>query len=377
VGNREQVKIVSKPTEDHRFITLDLQFFAQEKTEKATPKKRQDSRKKGQVAKSNEVPTALIMLFVFLLLFFIGSWLKDQFVHIFHMGYYEFFHWEITVDTVSSLFQIMTWEATKIVAPIMTIALVAGVFANYLQVGFLIATDPLKMKFERINPIQGIKRIFSLRAVVEFLKSIFKISFISFVVAIILWAHLSEIFLLAQKNAANALQLIGSITFQVGLIVAIILLFLSILDYLYQRYEFEKSIRMSKHDIKDEHKRTEGDPLIRSKIKERQRQMAMRRMMQEIPKADVVITNPTHYAVAIQYNQDEMEAPRVVAKGVDFVALKIKEIAQQHDVVVMENKPLARALYQQVEIGDAVPEELYKAVAEVLAYVYRIKGKLS
>lgn len=362
---------------NQRLLKLNLQFFSQEKTEKATPKKRQESRKKGQVAKSNELSTSLIMLFVFLLLYFIGSWLTDQFVHLFHIGYNEFFHWDMSVDTVSTLFEIMTWEATKIVAPIMAISLVAGVFANYLQVGFLFTTDPLKVKWERINPIKGIKRIFSLRAVVEFLKSIFKISFISFVVITILYAQIGEIFLLAQKSVANALQLIGNITFQVGIIVAIILLFLSILDYLYQRYEYEKSIRMSKQDIKDEHKRTEGDPLIRSKIKERQRQMAMKRMMQEIPKADVVITNPTHFAVAIRYDQDEMDAPIVVAKGVDFVALKIREIAEHHHVVVLENKPLARALYQQVEIGDAVPEELYKAVAEVLAYVYRVKGKLS
>lgn len=358
------------------FRPVNLQYFAQEKTEKATPKKRQDERKKGQVAKSAEVSTAFIMFGVFLLLLLAGGWLGNILQGIFKHSFMEYIQWDLSEQNVPKIFQELSLEAAKAVAPVMLVSMAAGVFANYIQVGFLVAVDPLKMKLERLNPIKGFKRIFSARALVEFLKSIFKISLISVVVFSLLWSKRDEIMVLSQKSVGNALALIGSLTVQIGLIVAVILMFLAILDYLYQKYDFEKNIRMSKQDIKDEHKKTEGDPLIKSKIKERQRQMAMRRMMQEIPKADVIITNPTHYAVAIQYNQDEMDAPMVIAKGVDYVALKIREIAGEHDIITMENKPLARALYQQVEIGESVPEELYKAVAEVLAYVYRIKGKL-
>lgn len=354
---------------------INLQFFAQEKTEKATPKKRDESRKKGQVAKSAEVPTALIMLSVFLLMFFIGSWITNNFLDLFHHSLTEYISWDITESNVSSMFREVTFEAAKSTFPMMLMALVAGVLGNYLQVGFLFSTDPLKMKLEKIDPIKGFKRIFSARALVEFLKSVFKISFVSFIAFSILWLRKEELFLLSQKSLGNALGLIGMITVQIGLLVALILLFLSSLDYLYQKYDFEKNIRMSKHDIKDEHKKSDGDPLIKRKIRERQTQMAMRRMMQEVPKADVIITNPTHFAVAIKYDSELMEAPVVVAKGVDLIALKIKEIAKEYDILTMENRTLARALYHQVEIGDTVPEDLYKAVAEVLAYVYKLQGK--
>jgi flagellar biosynthetic protein FlhB len=354
---------------------INLQFFAQEKTEKPTPKKIQESRKKGQVAKSAEVPTALIMLGVFILLFFIGGWMTNILLSLFQSSFVEYISWDLTVYNVSTIFQEVTIVAAKAVFPIMMIALVSGVFGNYIQVGFLVSTDPLIMKLERLNPIEGFKRIFSTRALVEMVKSVFKILLVSGVSFFLLWARKEEVFLLSQKSVAQALTTIGSLTVQIGMIVAVILLFLSMLDYLYQKYDFEKNIRMSMQDIKDEYKKTEGDPLIKSKIKERQRQMAMRRMMQEVPKADVIITNPTHFAIAIKYDAESMEAPTVVAKGVDFLALKIKEIAKEYDIMTMENKPLARALYQQVELGDAVPEDLYKAVAEVLAYVYRLQGK--
>jgi len=161
-----------------------------------------------------------------------------------------------------------------------------------------------------------------------------------------------------------------------GIAASLVLLCVSMLDWMYQKFDYEKNLKMSKQDIKDEYKNSEGDPLIKSKIKQRQREMAMRRMMSEIPSADVVITNPTHYAIALKYDEENMDAPRVVAKGTDFIAQKIKMIAKEHDVIMVENRPLARAMYDQVEIGDPVPEEFFKAVAEILAYVYRIKRKI-
>jgi flagellar biosynthetic protein FlhB len=182
--------------------------------------------------------------------------------------------------------------------------------------------------------------------------------------------------MLSQKDLHEGLGFLGNLTIQMGLIAGLGLLFLSVFDYLYQKYDYEKNIRMSKHDVKDEYKKSEGDPLIKSKIKQKQREMAMHRMMQDIPQADVIITNPTHYAIALKYDENKLDAPYVLAKGVDFVALKIKEVAAANNISTMENKPLARAIYSQSEIGDAIPEEYFQAVAEILAFVYRLKNQV-
>lgn len=360
-------------------LKLPLQFFAeeaQEKTEKATPRKREEVRKKGQVAKSSEVSTAFILILVFILLNFIGEWMLTRFVAIYQSILTYDGKGDLSALEVRTLFTTLSLEAATIVTPVMAMALVAGLLGNFIQIGFLFSTEPLKMKLERLNPIQGFKRILSLRSLVELVKALIKVTLIGSMVVIILMLRREEIFRMAQMELGQSLALIAKYTFQVGLAVGIVLLFLALLDYLYQRYEFEKNIRMSKQELKEEHKRTEGDPLIRSKIKERQRQMAMRRMMQEVPLADVIVTNPTHYAVALKYEAKEMSAPKVIAKGTGYVAQKIKEIAQEHDVPIVENKPLARTLYDQVEIGEEIPEHLFEIVAEILAYVYRLKGKV-
>jgi flagellar biosynthetic protein FlhB len=245
-----------------------------------------------------------------------------------------------------------------------------------LQVGTLFTLEPLKMKLDKLNPIQGAKRLFSLKSLVELAKSLIKISVGILVAYNLLWGVKEELLKLSQTSIEAALAFTAHEVVKLGLYIGVLYIVLAVLDYMYQRYEYEKSLRMSKQDIKDELKNTEGDPLIKGKIKEKQRQMAMRRMMQELPKADVVITNPTHFAVAIKYDSASMTAPTVIAKGQDYLALKIKEIAKKHRIVTMENKPLARALYSQVEIGQQIPEELFKAVAEVLAYVYKLQGKV-
>lgn len=359
-----------------RWYPLDLQFFAGEKTEKATPQKRQESRKKGQVAKSAEIPAALIMLGGIMLLSFLGGWMLDQILAIYRINFSQYIGWDWTPKNIRTLFEQMTMNAMKILAPIMGAAVVFGFFGNFIQVGSLFTTDPLMAKLERIDPIQGAKRIFSMRALVELVKSLLKIAIISVAAFSVLWSEKGELFLLSQKSIGYSLSFIGSLVIQMGLVASIILLVLAIFDFMYQKYDFEKGIRMSKQDIQDEHKKAEGDPLIKSKIKERQRQMSMNRMMQDLPNADVLITNPTHYAIAIKYDAETMEAPMVIAMGKDHLALKIKEKAKELGIVTMENRPLARALYQQVEIGDYVPEELFLAVAEVLAYIYRLKGKI-
>ncbi|MBP1930798.1 flagellar biosynthesis protein FlhB [Ammoniphilus resinae] len=359
---------------ERNYVQLQLQFFSGEKTEKATPRKLQDARKKGQVAKSAELPSAFILLFVFLLIWLLGGYLGTHFRGIFLRSFSEYLLWDVTADTADILFKQLSWEAVKMIAPIFAITFVAGILANYVQIGFLFTGEPLKMKLEKLNPIEGAKRIVSMRSLVELFKSILKILLTSSVAFYLLWGAKGELVQLYDKGIGQAAQFINTTAMKLGVVIALLLVVLAIFDYMYQKYDHGKQLRMSKQDIKDEYKKTEGDPLIKGKIKEKQRQMAMSRMMSEIPNADVVITNPTHFAVAIAYRAEEMQAPMVVAKGKDFVALKIKEIAKEHQVIMMENKPLARALYANAEMGEQIPEDLFKAVAEVLAYVYRLKG---
>lgn len=353
---------------------MDLQYFAGEKTEKATPKKRNDARKKGQVAKSQDLNTAIAILGIFFFFSIASPFLLENILVIFQRSFREYMELAVTEESIFMVFNETLFQTAKIIGPIMLVALVVGVVANYLQIGFLFSTETIQPKLEKIDPIKGFKRIFSMRSIIEFLKSILKIIIVSMITFFVLWNRIDEILVLSQKSIGSALLTLVDLTIQMGLYAGGALLFLALLDYLYQKYDFEKNIRMSKQDIKDEYKNMEGDPLIKGKIKQKQREMSMSRMMQEVPNADVIITNPTHYAIALKYDETKFDAPYVVAKGVDFIAQKIKYVAKENDVIMVENRPLARSLYSQTEIGDTIPEDLFKAVAEILAYVYRTKN---
>lgn len=357
-------------------VRMDLQFFAGEKTEKATPKKRQKAREEGQVAKSQDVSAALLLLAMFLLLLFAGKNIGEQMKQFFHSFFNRHLLMELTPENVKSLMIEMCYQAVLIVWPFLLIAAVISYFANYIQFGMLFTTQTLKFKLSALDPIKGAKKIFSMQAIVNLLKSIFKVSVVGIAAWLVLWNGKDDLLTLATKSVGDMLTVIGKLVIQLGFVIAILLIILAILDYMYQKFQHEKQLRMSKQDIKDEYKMSEGDPQIKSKIKQKQREMAMSRMMQEVPNADVVITNPTHFAVAIKYDGESMQAPVVIAKGQDFVALKIRKIAEEHDIITMENKILARTLYAQVEIQQSIPEDLFQAVAEVLAYVYRLKGKI-
>ncbi|AQX54062.1 flagellar biosynthesis protein FlhB [Priestia flexa] len=357
-------------------VRLDLQFFAGEKTEKATPKKRQDSRKKGQVAKSQDVTTAIMLLLVFLYFIFGARHTLEKMMLIIKESFQTYMLTEVTEESVFILLRDLLPEIAYALGPIMLVALVGALAANYMQVGVLFSAEPLQPKLEKVDPIKGAKRIFSMRAIVELLKSTLKIVLIGAVTFAVLWINIDEVLILSHRSIGDSLVSLAKLVLQMGLAASCVLLLLSVLDYMYQKFDFEKNIRMSKQDIKEENKNVEGDPLIKSKIKQKQREMAMSRMMQEVPKADVVITNPTHYAIALKYDEDKMDAPYVVASGVDFVAQKIKAVAKSHEIIMVENRPLARGLYEQTKVGDVVPEEFFKAVAEILAYVYRIQKKV-
>ncbi|QQK76364.1 flagellar biosynthesis protein FlhB [Salicibibacter cibarius] len=360
-------------------MRMDLQYFAaeggQEKTEKATPKKREDTRKKGQVAKSNDVNTAVILLIVFILLFAYAA-VPGQFLHdLFTKMYINYAGMAFSIENVMALFLDLMSEVVIVLLPIFLAALLAGVVASMLQVGVLFAPEAIKPKLSKINPLKGIKRIFSARAIVELLKAFLKICLVGLLSFGIIWMYADELLQLALMDVVEGFQLVAWLTGVIGIACALLLLLLAVPDYVYQRYDHEKQIRMSKKEVKDEHKKMEGDPQIKSKRRQRAKDVAMQRMMQEVPKADVVITNPTHYAVALQYDGEVMAAPTVIAKGADYTALRMRQIANLNEVPIVENKPLARSLHDGTDIGQEVPEDLFRAVAEVLAYVYRIGGE--
>lgn len=357
-------------------FNINLQLFG-EKTEPATSKRRQEMREKGQIPRSKELTTSLILLISFWSMkLFSGYIFKDM---ISALRSFLSFPKDIdskftTENMMQVLLQVMLVLA-KVLAPILiTIALVA-IIVNYLQVGVVFTAKPLMPSLNKMNPVEGFKRLLSKTAFVELIKSILKIGIIGYVVYDYLKDNMKIVPELLNMNIESTTVFIGNTIINIGIRAAVVLLILSVFDYGYQIWDYEKSIRMSKQEIKDEYKMIEGNPQVKSKIREKQRQLALRRMMAEVPNADVIITNPTHFAIAVKYDAKASEAPMVIAKGKDLIAQKIKETAKQNKVPVVENKPLAQALYKSVDIGEKIPSELYKAVAEVLAFVYGLREK--
>lgn len=355
---------------------INLQLFAGEKTEEATPRKKQQAREKGQVMRSTELNSAFILLLTFLSLRYFAPYIMAEISGFMRELYLSVMAAELTVPLLTSIFISVMIVMAKTLFPIMGVALAGGLLASYIQIGFLFTTEPLQVKLERIDPLAGFKRIFSKRTIAELLKSVFKIAGISYIAYTVLINDYRSFGPLIEMNIMDALAFIGNIIWKVTFRAGIFLLILAGFDYFYQRWEYNESLKMTKQEVKDEFKNIEGNPQLKAKIKEKQRQMAMQRMMQEVPRADVIVTNPTHFAVALKYDAKTMAAPVVVAKGADLVAQRIKEIAKEHNVATVDNKILARSLFQMVEIGGPVPADLYQAIAEVLAFVYRLKGKV-
>ncbi len=359
---------------DSRFF-FDLQLFADddggEKTEEPTGKKLSDARDKGQVAKSQELNAAFILFVGFWAMKVLGSFTYRE---IADYTTYIFGHLNTTVDTetVMRLFLGIVMVLLKTSFPIMVAIMLVGLAINLVQVGWHFTTQPLEFDLSKLNPINGFGKIFSKRSLMELVKSLFKI----LIIGLFLYENMKDELLHMPKliylDLAASMTLIADLIFMMAFKICAIFFVLAILDYMYQKWEHHENLKMTKQEVKEEFKQMEGDPQIKGKIKQKQREMAMSRMMREVPQADVIVTNPTHFAVALKY-ADGMRAPMVVAKGQDLVALRIKDVARETGVVIVENKPLARALYASVEIGGTVPPELYKAVAEVLAYVYHLK----
>ena len=355
-----------------RAFVFDLQRFAGgEKTEEPTAKKRADARKKGQVGRSQELNTA----FVLLIGFFSLKLLWDSiYLAIASYTTYVFANLNQPVDTenIVRLFIGIMEILAKTALPIMLFIMLIGLAVNFFQVGLNFNTEAIEFKLDKLNPINGFGRIFSKRSLVELAKSFFKILVIGFFLYRFIHEQIIAMPQFMFFDLTTSLALVAEIIFQMAFVVIGVIMIMSFLDYGYQKWQTTQDLKMSKQEVKDEMKQTEGDPQIKGKIRQKQRQMAMARMMKEVPKADVIITNPTHYAVALAYEKG-MVAPTVLAKGQDLVAQRIKELGREARVPIVENKPLARTLYAAVQVGDAVPQELYQAVAEVLAYVYRLK----
>ena len=361
-------------------VRINLQLFAGdsgEKTEKATPRKRRKARQRGQILKSQEITSAVVLLLVFVVIRISGAFIYRELA-----GYFEEVITEypkidnfFMIDTISKYWIKTIVQTFTILAPVLAVAFAGALVMEYAQVGFLLTIKTLGFKFSRLNPINGIKRIFSLRGVVELVKSILKVCIVGYVAYSFIRGEATNIMNVMSMDIKGVAQYIVVTILNLAIKLCMMLVVLGLLDYGYQWWQYEKDMRMTKQEVKEEFKLAEGNPEIKSKIKQKQRQISMRRMLQEVPKADVIITNPTHYAVALKYDPNVSNAPVVIAKGVDFVANRIKEVAKENNVEIVENKVLARTLYDKVDIGETIPQELYQAVAEVLAFVYSLKNK--
>ena len=345
----------------------------QERTEQATSKRREEAREKGQVARSQEVVSVGILVGSLIFFYFGGSTLLLKTMDVMTSGLRNVYRTDLTPDSTSLIISNYILEGFGILFPLLMAVFLAAILGNVLQFGFMMTTESIQPKIDKISPSKGFKRLFSLRSLVELVKGILKVCIIGGVAYLMIRSEFDHLIPLADQSVWGMFSYMSGVCFKILLATTVVLVFLAALDYAYQRWEFEKSIRMTKQEIKDEFKNTEGDPMIKARIRRIQHEMARKRMMAEVPKATVVVTNPTHLAVAIQYNPDSMSAPVVVAKGADFIAEKIRNIAEENDIPLVENKPLAQVLYKIVKVNHTVPEDLYKAVAEVLAFVYEQK----
>ncbi len=366
---------------------FDLQWFAKdgpggEKTEPATAKKLREAREDGKVAKSKELTAAFDLIVLFLVLKIFVSYVAENFINMFSFVYKKMPDYVsdnlggVSAQSANALLSTILLRILLMCLPFFIFGLAITIVINILQVGWKVTGKPLKPKGDKFNPINGFKRIFSKDSVFELLKSILKIGLIVYVAYTSIRGEADNIFILYEIPLMQAIMLCGTIILDAGFKISLVYLVVGIADFVYNKWKFNEDMKMTKQEVKDEYKNTEGNPEIKGRQRQKMREASRRRMMQDVPKADVVITNPTHLAVAIKYDAETARAPIVLAKGEDFMAQKIKEAAKEHHIEIVENKPLARMLYANVDIGQEIPPELYQAVAEVLAMVYNMKNKI-
>ncbi|PID81077.1 flagellar biosynthesis protein FlhB [bacterium DOLZORAL124_64_63] len=347
----------------------------QEKTEQPTPKRRSEAREKGNVPKSQEVASAFVMLAALGSLWLSGSWMFREMTDLGREIFQGLHGAAVAPLWTHRLFLTVFQQVMILLSPVFIAVFLAGVAANIAQFGFLLSAKSLTPNFGKLNPLSGLKRLFSLRSLVELLKSLVKMSLIGGIAIALLYQEADQMPGLIQSSVGPILEYIGREALRIAFYACMGMIFIAALDLFYQRWQYEEDLKMSRQEVRDEHKQQEGDPQIKARVRAMQMEMARRRMMTSVPEADVIITNPTEIAVALKYEAGKSAAPKVTAKGRGHVAARIREIAKDAGVPLVEDKPLARTLFRNVEIGDIIPPDLYRAVAEVLAYVYRLRHR--
>ncbi len=362
-------------------IRYNLQLFANDdKTEEPTAKKIEDTRKEGQVAKSNELQSAVILFTAFLSLRLLMGFLSNRLLEVFHTFWQQahvYSTGDFSTNTAHKIITNVLLYVLITILPFLLIFLFVGFMTQRLQFKWEVTTKPLQPKFNKLNPINGFKRIFSGRSLINLLLSVAKVIIFGFLSYSVIKDNMAIFTNAYDKSIEENLGLLFDLILELGTKISAVYLVLAFADLFYQKWKHRQEIKMTKQEVKDEYKNQEGDPKVKSQQRQRMQQASRRRMMQSIPEADVVITNPTHFAVALKYDNNVSNAPLVVAKGADYLAYKIKDIARENNVEIVEDKPLARMLYANVEVGDEIPPELYQSVAEVLAYVYKLNNKVS
>ncbi|WP_425514023.1 fused FliR family export protein/FlhB family type III secretion system protein [Clostridium frigoris] len=346
-----------------------------EKTEEATPKKKSESKKKGQVAKSKELSSTTTLLTVTILMVTLGAYTLDNLKGILILFLNNYLNFTLTEYTFKTVLLVSLMKFAILILPIVVPIMIMGIVASLMQSGFIFTGEPLKPDLKKLDPISGFKKMFSMRSVVDLMKNLAIVTVISIIAYKFVKNNYMQIMTYGSLKIEAILAAFGSLVVDIFFKIALFMLIISIIDFAYQKYKHNKELKMSMQEIKEEYKQQEGDPQIKSKIRQKQREMASGRMMQDVPDATVVITNPTHLAIAIKYEQGGDGAPIVVAIGADNVAIKIKEIASENDIPIIENKPLARLIYKELDVGSEIPADMYQAVAEILALVYKLKKK--
>ncbi len=345
-----------------------------EKTESPSSKRRADFRKKGQVAQSKEVQTAVLLTLTFILWIFYMPEFWSSLSELLSSLWRNIDTFGGSPSDVYNLALFIVKEMAILLAPLFFLVLVAGFFSSIAQVGWIFTTQPINPDLGKLNPIKGFGRMFSMKSLVDLVKSILKIALIAWVAYATVYDYFQEALILVDTSITATILYLARIATIILAKVCAILVLIAVLDFAYTRYEMEEKMKMTKQEVKEEFKEMEGDPYIKSQIRRIQQEMARKRMMAEVPEADVVITNPTHLSVAIKYDTETMDAPVIIAKGADHVAMKIREIARANDIPLIENPPVARLLHK-VDLGGVIPEEMFKAVAEILAHVYSLKNR--
>ncbi len=349
----------------------------QERTERATPRRREKAREEGRVARSTELNSAIIVVLGITFIYLLGPSMASQLMAMMTGTFTNAPAIAAADPTFAKTFGDSMVKFFSVMGPVLAVMLVIGMSSNIVQVGFHISTKALEPKLDKLDVLKGLKRLFSVRSLVTLVRDSLKLFFVGFIGYLAIASEFEEFFMLPEMATSEVAATMGRMALTVALKIGAAMLILAAADFAYQKYEFEKSIKMSKQDIKDESKDTEGSPQTKARVRQIQREMSRQRMMADVPSADVVVTNPTHIAVALKYSPDESTAPIVLAKGERLIAQRIKEIALDCGIPVFQDKPLARALFKLCDVGGAIPSSLFRAVAEVLAYVYRLKGKVA